>query len=190
MSDEPTQLRDLTPDPQNRRAHNPRNVGMLVDALHKVGAARSIVIDEHGTVLAGNGVVEAAAEAGIERVQVVDVDGETLVAVRRSGLSDEQKRALAMYDNRTSELATWNVEQLRLDAAAGLDLQPFFSDAERGKLFGRELDAPSAFPSVDADIETTHRCPSCGYEWSGRSKTHAAPSDTPRDPMPTIEEGA
>jgi len=173
----PTHIRELTSDPQNRRTHNPRNLGMLSDALRAVGAARSIVIDEHDVVLAGNGVVEAAAEAGIVRVQTIDVDGETIVAVRRTGLSDEQKRQLAMYDNRTSELAAWNVEQLKLDTAAGLDLQPFFTDAERVKLFGAALDAPSAFPVVDANLQTTYRCPSCGYEWSGRAKTHAAPED-------------
>ena len=76
-------IKDLVPDPANRRSHNPRNVGMIVDALQQVGAARSIVIDEDNVVQAGNGVVEAAAEAGITKVQVVDVDGSTLVAVRR-----------------------------------------------------------------------------------------------------------
>jgi len=51
-------LADLRPDPANARKHNPRNIGMIVSALHQVGAARSIVSDEHGTILAGNGVVE------------------------------------------------------------------------------------------------------------------------------------
>lgn len=81
---------------------------MIESALREVGAARSIVIDEAGTVLAGNATIEAAAAAGIERVQIVDADGETLVAVRRRGLSDEQKTRLALYDNRTAELAEWD----------------------------------------------------------------------------------
>src|SRR5690349_25083987 len=66
-----THIKDLTPDPANARQHNPRNVGMIQDALQEVGAARSIVIDEAGTILAGNATVEAAAAAGITRVQVV-----------------------------------------------------------------------------------------------------------------------
>jgi hypothetical protein len=103
---------------------------MVVDALHKVGAARSIVIDEDNVILAGNGVTEAAAEAGITKVHVVDVDGETLVAVRRKGLTAEQKRALAIFDNRTGELAEWDVEQLQADVDNGLDLQPWFSEKE------------------------------------------------------------
>jgi ParB family transcriptional regulator, chromosome partitioning protein len=127
----PTHIKELTPDPENRRKHNPRNLGMVTDALHQVGAARSIVIDEDNVILAGNGVTEAAAEAGITKVQVIDVDGETLVAVRRTGLTPEQKRALAIYDNRTAELAEWDAEQLQADLDAGLSLEPWFSDQEQ-----------------------------------------------------------
>jgi len=81
---------------------------MIENALREVGAARSIVIDENDTVLAGNATIEAAAQAGIEKVQVVDADGETIVAVRRRGLTPEQKARLALYDNRTAELAEWD----------------------------------------------------------------------------------
>jgi DNA modification methylase len=108
---------------------------MVVDALQQVGAARSIVIDEDNIILAGNGVTEAAAEAGITRVRVVEADGHELIAVRRTGLSLEQKRALAIYDNRTGELATWNFEQLAADNDAGLSLQPFWTQEEEAALF-------------------------------------------------------
>jgi DNA modification methylase len=130
-------IKDLVPDPANRRAHNPRNIGMVVDALQQVGAARSIVIDEDNVILAGNGVTEAAAEAGITRVRVVEANGDELVAVRRTGLSAEQKRALAIYDNRTGELATWNWEQLSADQAAGLSLQPFWTPEEATALLAK-----------------------------------------------------
>lgn len=123
-------IADLTPDPSNRRKHNPRNIGMIVESLQKVGAARSIVIDEQGNILAGNGTVDAAAEAGIERVQVVDADGETLIAVRRTGLTDEQKRKLALYDNRTAELAEWDTGQIAADLEAGLSFEGLFSTDE------------------------------------------------------------
>ncbi len=123
-------IKDLTTDPANRRAHNPRNIGMVVDALQAVGAARSIVIDEDNVILAGNGVVEAAGEAGITRVRVVEADGQEIIAVRRTGLSAAQKRHLAIADNRGAELATWNLEQLAADQKDGLDLSPFFFDDE------------------------------------------------------------
>jgi DNA modification methylase len=134
----PTHVKHLVPDPQNRRKHNPRNLGMVVDALQQVGAARSIVIDEDNVILAGNGVTEAAAEAGITKVRVIDAAGDELIAVRRSGLTAEQKRALAIFDNRTGELAEWNAEQLQADADAGLDLKPFFSDEELAAILASE----------------------------------------------------
>ena len=147
-------IRDLVPDPENRRRHNPRNLGMVVDALQQVGAARSIVIDEDNVILAGNGVTEAAAEAGITKVRVIDAAGDELIAVRRTGLSDEQKRRLAMYDNRAAELAEWNPDQLAEDLAAGLDLTPWFSEDELARLVkadGTEgLTDPDAVPDERA----------------------------------------
>ena len=53
----------------------------------RVGAARSIVIDEDGVVLSGNATIEAAAQAGIDRVKVVEADGNEIVAVQRKGLT-------------------------------------------------------------------------------------------------------
>jgi len=161
-------IKDLTPDAQNARAHTAKNLGMIADSLRAVGAARSIVIDEDGEVLAGNGLCEAAAEAGITRVQVVEADGNTIIAVRRRGLTPEQKRQLAIYDNRTAELAEWNVEMLRDFAAEGFDLTPFeFADVSL-----TDKTTPAEFQKVDENLAIDHTCPKCGYRWSGR--THDA----------------
>lgn len=151
---EPTTIDDLVLDPDNRRAHNSRNLGMVADALREVGAARSIVIDEGDVVLAGNGVTQASRDAGITRVRVIETDGTEIIAVRRRGLTPEQKRALAIYDNRTAELATWNVEQLQADVAAGLSLQPWFTADEAARLLtqpgvdGEGRTHPDAVPDI------------------------------------------
>ena len=137
---------------------------MVVDALHQVGAARSIVIDEDDVILAGNGVTEAAAEAGITKLRVIEASGDEIIAVRRRGLTAEQKRALAMYDNRTAELAEWDADQLQADLAAGLDLKPWFSDEELAKTV-------SAFQPVGEDEQEQldqkklMTCPACGAEF-------------------------
>src|SRR5688500_13067294 len=101
-------LDSLTPDPQNARTHSKENLSLITDALKDVGAARSIVIDEDGMILAGNATVEAAKAAGLAHVQVVDTDGDTVIAVRRRGLTEAQKRRLALFDNRASDLASWD----------------------------------------------------------------------------------
>lgn len=95
-------------------------------------------------ILAGNGIVSAASEAGLSRLQIVEADGDTLVAVRRRGLSADQKRDLALYDNRTAELAEWNAAQLAADLHDGADLSAFFLDGELARLgvLGEGVDDP------------------------------------------------
>lgn len=141
-------LGDLRPDPTNARRHSPRNVGMVEAALREVGAARSIVIDEDGTVLAGNATIEAAAAAGIERVQIVDADGETIIAVRRTGLTPEQKTKLSLYDNRTAELAEWD-EGALATLNAELDLSALFRDDEMAEILARADQSEPAWPDLD-----------------------------------------
>ena len=147
MSDDLTHIRELVPDPKNRRKHTPRNVGMIGDALHKVGAGRSIVIDENNEVLAGNATIEAAGEAGITQLKVVDATGDEIVAVRRTGLTTDQKRDLAIFDNRTGELAEWDAKQILADTEAAIDLSSFFSDAELQSILDRaeEVDLDDFF---------------------------------------------
>jgi hypothetical protein len=128
-------IKALNPDQQNRRKHTPRNVAMIVKSLNDVGGARSIVIDEDDNILAGNATIEAAAEVGIEKLEVVEGDGHTIIAVRRRGLTPDQKRALAIYDNRSAELAEWDIDQLKEDQANGEDLNSFFYDDELEKIF-------------------------------------------------------
>lgn len=166
---QPSHIKDLIADPKNRRKHNPRNIGMVVDALHKVGAARSIVIDEDNVIIAGNGVTEAAAEAGITKVRVIEADGNELIAVKRTGLTVEQKRQLAIYDNRTAELADWDLEQLQSDAKSGDDLSLFFRDDELAALLASQ-NVPDFGPAGEdeqgrLDQKKPVLCPSCGHEF-------------------------
>ena len=140
-----SKLTDLAPDPRNARRHPQRNLDQIANLLNKVGAARSIVIDEDGAVLAGNGVLAAASEAGISRVQVVDADGKTLVAVRRAGLSPRQKAELALGDNRANELSAWDVPTLtNLVDDLGINLADIgFTREELSALKGPETEEPS-----------------------------------------------
>jgi len=141
----------LTPDPKNARRHNPRNIGMIVDSLQKVGAARSIVIDEDNIILAGNGVIEAAAEAGIESVRIIEASGNEIIAVRRRGLTEEQKTLLKYYDNRTGELADWDAAQIVADLEADVDLSGLWSDEEIAELVAGVMEEPPEDPGPQMD---------------------------------------
>jgi len=165
MADKLT-IRDLKPDKRNPRKHPPRNLEMIRRSLSEVGAARSIVVDEEDNVLVGHGVIEAAAQAGIERVRVVEADGNEIVAVRRTGLTEEQKRKVAYYDNRSAELAEWLPEQVKLDVDAGLDLSGIFTETELS-LVEQDNTLPS-FKEYDESVEDEVEyitCPKCGHRW-------------------------
>jgi hypothetical protein len=134
-------VKDLVHDPNQVRRHNQRNLGMLGDGLQKVGAARSIVIDEDNRILAGNGTVEAAGERGITGVRVIEADGHELIAVRRRGLTEAQKVELAIYDNRSSDLAGYDMAALeRVTDAFGLERADFFTPVELRALGDREVE--------------------------------------------------
>jgi DNA modification methylase len=146
-------LAALLPDSRNARRHSDRNLALIEQSLREVGAARSIVLDETGTFLAGNATVAAAERAGIARIRVVEADGTELVAVRRSGLTEEQKRRLALWDNRAAELAEWDTEVLAV-LAEDTDLSGLWEPDELADLLGTEqpprqlLADPEAVPDV------------------------------------------
>lgn len=153
MTERTVSLGELVSDPTNARKHNPRNVAMIEDALREVGAARSIVIDEDNIVLAGNGVVDAAAAAGITNVRIIKASGNEIIAVQREGLTEEQKQRLALFDNRTGDLSTWDadvLEQLRSEAPELLDGM-FYSDELEKELEGIRARERDFTPRLDPD---------------------------------------
>jgi len=117
-------------DKRNPRKRTQRNLKIITDSLQEVGAARSIVIDEDDSILAGNGVVKAAALAGIEKVIEIEADGDTIIAVRRRGLTEEQRQKLKYYDNRSAMLADWDIEVILADMESGLDLSQLWQGDE------------------------------------------------------------
>ena len=164
---EVTNISDLKCDKKNARKRTDRSSKMLQDSLEEIRAARSIVIDENNTILAGNGTVEAAKKVGIKNIQVVETDGETIVAVRRSGLTEDEKTNLALYDNRTSDLADWDVDVLEMLKDSDFDLSKFWNNIELDNLFGiLDIEAGAGEKEVDEEIETDNECPKCGYKWS------------------------
>lgn len=126
-------ISDLRPDPRNARRRTDRSASLIGESLQRFGAARSIVIDEDGRILAGNGTVEGAKAAGINKVRIVEADGSELIAVRRTGLTEEQKVGLALADNRTSDLSEWDGLILQ-ELAADQDLSPWFEEDELAAL--------------------------------------------------------
>jgi DNA modification methylase len=103
MKLENLRIADLTPDPQNARQHDDKNLKAIMGSLKEFGQRKPIVITEAGVIVAGNGTVEAAKRLGWLDIEVVRVPADW---------TDAQVKAFAIADNRTAELANWNQEVL------------------------------------------------------------------------------
>ena len=116
----------FTPDPQNARKHNPRNIGMIEKSLQDAGFGRSILVTADDTIIAGNATMEALAQIGMEEAIVVDSDGKRPIIVRRTDLTynDPRARELALADNRAAELAEWDpaiLDQIKIEFPEAID---------------------------------------------------------------------
>jgi hypothetical protein len=156
-------LKDLKPDKKNPRLHPERNISMLEKSLEQFGAARSIVVDEHMNVIAGNGLIEAAANVGIVKVRTVEANGNEIIAVVRRGLTKAQKRGLSVADNRTAELAEWDPEVLKA-LSKEVDLGTFWTEEELKKLIGDSSPAAQG-EQGKIDLKVKIVCPKCGAKF-------------------------
>jgi hypothetical protein len=167
-----TSIKDLKSDHKNARRRTDRSASLIAESLKRYGAARSIVIDEDGRILAGNGTVEGAKKAGIDKLRIIEAEGDELIAVRRTGLTDEQKIGLAIADNRTSDLSEWDTLMLE-QLSETHDISPWFEPEDLNALIGageitstpKEYDgAQELDPENFSEFE--HTCPRCGFEFN------------------------
>ena len=128
-----TDISKLTPDPNNARKRTPLSASVIRKSLEQFGAARSIVVDENDVIRAGNGTFEEAGQLGIEKVVTIEVDGNTIVAVKRKGLTEEQWKQYAIADNTASDFSTWDFDILS-ELTQEVDLSEFFPDDKLNEL--------------------------------------------------------
>ena len=129
-----TSINSLVGDHKNARRRTDRSSLLIKQSLEKYGAARSIVIDEENRILAGNGTIEGAKQAGIKNVRIIETNGDEIIAVKRTGLSEDEKVGLALADNRTADLSEWDQEMLH-QLSEEHDLSPWFEQEDLDELF-------------------------------------------------------
>jgi hypothetical protein len=128
-----TSITSLQSDHKNARRRTDRSSDLIKESLQRYGAARSIVIDEDNRILAGNGTIEGAKAAGIKNVRIIETDGDEIIAVKRTGLTEDQKVGLALADNRTADLSEWDQEMLH-QLSEEHDLTPWFNQDDLDEL--------------------------------------------------------
>ena len=101
-------LDKLVPYVNNARTHSPEQIGKLRSSLREFGFINPIIIDRGFGIIAGHGRVLAAREEGIKEVPCVFVDH----------LTEAQKKAYIIADNRMALDAGWDEELLRVEIEA------------------------------------------------------------------------
>src|ERR1035437_9187992 len=136
-------IAELVPDSRNANKGSPRGNQMIEDSLRQYGAGRSILLDKHGRIIAGNKTAENAGAIGMEYVLVVQSDGTRLVAVQRTDLDldDPHTRQLAIADNRSGQVSLdWDVDALKGLVEDGVDLAPFWTADELAAMWPQTMD--------------------------------------------------
>ena len=133
-------ISELKSDHKNARRRTDRSSDLIKESLQRYGAARSIVIDEENRILAGNGTIEGAKAAGIKNLRIIETDGDEIIAVKRTGLTEDQKVGLALADNRTADLSEWDQEMLH-QLSEEHDISPWFDQDDLNEILNvTELD--------------------------------------------------
>lgn len=121
--------KSLAPYEKNARTHSPDQVDQIAASIKEFGFTNPILIDEKNIIIAGHGRLEAAKKLGLQDVPVIVL----------RGLTDNQRRAYILADNRIALNAGWDENMLAAELADLQDLEYDidligFSDAEIERL--------------------------------------------------------
>ncbi len=134
----------LIPYARNPRTHSEAQVAQIAASLAEFGFNNPILVDTQSGIIAGHGRLLAARKLQLPKVPVIVLDH----------LSEAQKRAYILVDNRLAENAGWDEELLRLELAAledenfHLDLMGF-DDEELARLLADQEATPGL---TDEDV--------------------------------------
>ncbi len=102
------EMRDLTSlslHARNARTHSKQQIEQIASSIRTFGWTNPVLTDGNKNIIAGHGRVEAARLLGIDRVPVIEL----------TDLSEAQKRAYVIADNKLAEQAGWDSDLLRLE---------------------------------------------------------------------------
>ena len=156
---------DLIPYARNSRTHSEVQINKIASSIKEFGFLNPVLIDKDNGIIAGHGRVMAAQKLGLKEVPVLQI----------GHLSETQKRAYIIADNRLALDAGWDDEMLRVEFAEladnGFNLE--LTGFELGEITNINLDGESLTNDDDdfkeVDIEQMECiCPKCGFEFDNK----------------------
>ena len=134
---------ELIPYEKNPRKISDEAVNAVAESIQEFGFKNPILIDKNNVIIAGHTRRLASLKLGLERVPCVVVDD----------LTPQQIKALRLADNKTNELAEWDIGELDLELEGLLDM-----DMERFGFELPELDEPTEVVEDEIPEEIETRC--------------------------------
>jgi ParB/RepB/Spo0J family partition protein len=153
-------ISELIPYENNARTHSDEQVRQIAESIKEFGFANPIQIDEQNNVIAGHGRLQAANLLGLTQVPVIIVEG----------LSDTQRKALIIADNKIALNAGWNNDLLRieLNELTELDFNVDllgFSEIELQVMNEPNFEPVGLDEQGKLDEKKKHECPNCGEKF-------------------------
>lgn len=138
----------LVPYARNARTHSPEQVAQIAASIREFGFLSPVVTTKDGTILCGHGRFYAAQKLGLKKIP----------CIREDHLSEAQRRAYIIADNKLSLNAGWDEEMLRVELSdlKGEDFDVSltgFDEKELARLFAEEDGAEEDGFDVDAELE-------------------------------------
>lgn len=157
---------DLVPYARNSRTHSPQQVDKIAASIREFGFLNPIIVDGQNGIVAGHGRVMAAQKLGLASLPVIDA----------GHLTEAQKRAYVIADNRLALDAGWDNDMLKIELQ-DLDAQGFnltITGFEIGELTAM-FDEPDFAPGTEDDqgkldqlAPKMIQCPHCGQDFDLR----------------------
>ena len=135
-------VNELIPYINNSRTHSDAQIGQIAASIREFGWTNPILIDGENGIIAGHGRLKAAMLLGMEEVPVIEL----------SHLSETQKKAYIIADNKLAMNAGWDMELLKLEISE-LEDKDFNLDLLGFDPSELQLDEPDYSVLDDEDIE-------------------------------------
>ena len=136
---------------ENNPRQNKDAVPAVMKSIQEFGFKVPIVIDKNNVIVAGHTRVMAAQKLGIDSVPCIIADD----------LTDEQIRAFRLADNKTAELADWDMDLLGKELAGitGIDMTQFGFEVESEEIGDKLETEPYSMKVNIPQYEITGECP-------------------------------
>jgi ParB-like chromosome segregation protein Spo0J len=151
----------LIPYARNSRTHSEDQIAQIAASIKEFGFTNPVLIDGGGGIIAGHGRVLAARKLDITKVPCIKLEH----------LTDTQKRAYVIADNKLALSAGWDYEMLRIEIQEledkfQLDIVGF-STFEIGDILGlNEMEQKPTTGEINPnEFNMDHKCPKCGFEF-------------------------